>query len=105
MLQKKEHFWSSSLLADFILKWNKDQRLQHPIKAKERHDENHYIGMVNIYFLDEHIIPAFIDEVRGVLLKMLTLLDDHKNEIILRDVSGGLILDQQRQDFELLLYH
>jgi hypothetical protein len=95
-------FWASGLLTDFLSTWNKDERLLHPIKARERCDKQNYIGMVNIYFIDNQIIPTFVEEVRGVLLKVLDSLDNQKNEIILRDVKGGLILDQQREDFELL---
>ncbi|MHA2407945.1 MAG: hypothetical protein ACXACA_06210 [Candidatus Ranarchaeia archaeon] len=104
MSSKKDNnfFWASRLLKDLITTWNKDKRLLHPIKARERHDKRNYIGMVNIYFVDEEIIPSFIKELRGVLLKILSTLDSQKNEIILRDVKGGLILDQNREDFELL---
>ncbi|MHA2060304.1 MAG: hypothetical protein ACW976_05970, partial [Candidatus Ranarchaeia archaeon] len=64
-------FWASGLLTDFLSTWNKDERLFHPIKARERCDKQNYIGMVNIYFIDNQIIPTFVEEVRGVLLKVL----------------------------------
>ncbi len=95
-------YWSAALLAHLISTWNQDSRLIRPIRARERNDKRNYIGMVNIYFQNPHEIPSFISDLREKIVHKLTTLDENKNEIILRDVSGGLILDQQREDFELL---
>ncbi|MHA1917410.1 MAG: hypothetical protein ACTSUV_03740 [Candidatus Ranarchaeia archaeon] len=105
MINKKkseEQFWFTRVFKKLMKIWKSDDRLIHPISLKERKEDRNYIGMVNIYFDKPGIIEGFIVETQQFLVKELVTLNDNKNEIILRNVSSGYVIDQGRRDFSVL---